>query len=842
MNRIHKYADSAQEYSYEFNLLYNEYSKFLFDINLYTNSNYSSVNNYKEIFQIEELNSDWINSKTNYSLSNHLNFQHIKCSQLDINEFKKSGFFFFNFTLNDYTTKILKTDETIFYYQENIIIKINSEFDKAIESLFENFQLKQVSKNYIVCSIYISGFIIMQIYIYLGIIIFKRNFLIVYIKSYTLFNVLKVYSNENFKKSYLLIEIISDFSEERLNILKEKFRINKKSHSESQLNQTLNNSIYSQLNTIVDEKKESMNKYFMNILIHPEIKLNENGEIFEVNDFRLFYNLYKETFSYDLQLFENIILKYGILNKKDLSLRKISPKKFLPAIKNYMQLSIEKKFNIEDCNKINQTIYKNEMIEFNINENSTNLNNQERNLKNFFKNIAKKLFKKQRIVKDLIESNINSNNQDKNNNQNNDLDKADNSQNRNNFNNPINNTESSLNKSSSILLKSKNLSKSIKVPEEMNIKEKEKINRIVKKISKIDQENLIDLFTNVEDSQKDFTKCNDFKKPLIYHSIIKIFYIFMILLVVICILIIKFILDNFVILDINYQCLNLYSKKYIFVFEIILIFKYSLIYFNETSIEVNDINNSINEIILFENKFREYERIVSDLNIILHKYPNFSDIIDIDNQLNSKFFCVKYANFTFYEKFNNNPNSDNYTFFEDLKNECLIGTEGLNQFGLHQSLDTMIKIVQNYYRDLKHLIIKNQDLSNTFKNFKENLMNQKKYYISESQIELITEKMLKITKTFMNDISYEKINYNLNTIIFETWLYQINQVNELLKVKEEEVFNHHDAIHSLLYFIDLLVVFFNLFSYYFIIEKGKNLQDYSRNLIYNSIKYNIFDI
>jgi len=854
IDRIQQYSEIAQKYIYDLNLLYFENSNLLFENNYNTNfadnSNKLLENDFNRNFEIQVLNYDWTISKDNYTLSKYFTFQHHFCSQLNSSDVKNSDFFLYNFTYNDYKSAISQNDRTVYYFKENVIDIINLNMNKAIISIFRNFEV-YLSKNIIIVIIlYISAFSIIIFYILINICLFRKRFRTLYLKYYNLFNLIKVFNNENLKKTNMIIEIISDFTEEGLNKLKKRTHFNKKSIEEKDNNQ--NNEITSHSN---GKSKVSLGdnypKHLIDYFFRPEKSFEYNEAEIEINNHRVFYNIFKENFRLNLDLFKKLIANSETSQNV--------PK---PKIKKKIY-SDEKHPTLIPVNPTHKLISANNNNNLCNIEESHDANNQINFFEEFKENKKSKISQFSKLFEKLNLSEIES----KNNEENNKINETKitsyynfdsnkiitlkypiESKNSDNINNIVNETESSINKTEAFLIKNDSQNPFVygkKIEMEIR-KEKETIKTIAKKLSNLKQDSLYDLFNNQEEKQNDIKFQKEFRKPKIYGRILKFMLLIIIVIIVISVLMMDFILNNYKVVSQCSKFMNLFSQKNIFPLEILLIFKYTLINFSQArkNTEINpNINSFSSNLTLYEETLKNYKLTIEELKSNLQNNPYLSDFQDLESEFNSKSFCDRYANFTFYNQFNYYPANTNETIFDNFKMKCLKQSMGLNQFGLQQSLETMNKIIENYYGDLKNLIKQNPYLSNKIDNFRNNLETGSKYkFIEQEILNNIQSQLKNISHSFTTDFSYGEINFNLNEIIFETWLYQLNYVYDFLLEKEEEISQNHDIIHSMLYLIVSITVIVDLLAYYFIIEKAKHLHDFAFSVIENSIKYNIFDI
>jgi len=858
INRIKKYSDLLLDYSYKYNLFYNEYYSLLFK---YKKHNESTINQnyFNENFEIQELNYNFIVSNNNYTLNNYFIIQHHLCYNFNREDIIISDFFLYNFTQNNYKAFILKTDQSRFFFQENIITKLNIQINKLINSLYMNLEEFLSHKTIYICYMYISIFFLIEIYIIVNFIYFRKYFNYTFIKHYKLFNVLKVFNIKNLKKTNLILEIITDYTEEGLNMLKKRPKISNDLKMSIRNNQNLNDSLNKSFNIDTSEKGDNLNnqKTLIEYFIKPEIKKENTIEI-EINIYKIFYTIFKDEFHNKIETFKKILSLYESLqNNKIYDIKKkLYLTNYERIYNNNNEIPYEKSFLNENVKNNNLPLI-NVINEINQSEiiGKDNQDSMTDNIKRKFRNKLNilKIFKKFG-KKDLEKSRV-------------DIDEMD--KNKNNLDICMkNSTESSINKTDTNFIKNSNLVLHNKFLKEVKNEDNDLIENIYKKLLNVNQDNILNLFNNDEKSRHNepFMKYEEFTKPKIYGIILKINFFNIIFIIIYAVFMVVFIRENFATLSTNYKFLHLFSQKNLIIFEIFLIFKHSLINFEEASFlspdnfknsnyiintiiyykEKNNPSNLINtnKIILFEETLKNYENIVIEIKKFMD-YPFLADIRTFENEFNSKSFCDKYANFTYFKNFNNHSNNENNSEFEFYRDSCLKDSMGLNQFGLQQSLDTMINIIKNFYLDLKDLIFKDDDLYFSLKSRresmsykKENNNNDSRNNFNDSNI----EKIKKIAKKFTKNNSYRKITANMNTFIFETWLYQINFINDFLIRKEDEILMRHDIIHFLIYIVVLIICFFNIFSFYFIIHKPNNLIDFSYNLIYNSIKYNILNI
>ena len=77
-------------------------------------------------------------------------------------------------------------------------------------------------------------------------------------------------------------------------------------------------------------------------------------------------------------------------------------------------------------------------------------------------------------------------------------------------------------------------------------------------------------------------------------------------------------------------------------------------------------------------------------------------------------------NFTFYDKYKLFPNSEDENYNLYISN-CQNLSGGFNNYGLDQSLNSMITMIKQYYSDMKNIIEMNKEINGDMCNFRENL-------------------------------------------------------------------------------------------------------------------------
>lgn len=269
------------------------------------------------------------------------------------------------------------------------------------------------------------------------------------------------------------------------------------------------------------------------------------------------------------------------------------------------------------------------------------------------------------------------------------------------------------------------------------------------------KKSIFDLFYLEDEQHKENSKYKEFRKPLVYKRFMLALVFLMISIAVLAGFFIHNCMNNFQEIELNFKFLDLFSQKN-FAFEIFLIFKYNLINFDIESSSNNNNNSdlSFKQSILFEETLSNYENIKKELKNYLTNNPSLSEFQALESELNSKAFCNKFANFTYFNKFKENSVNEN-NLFQELKNNCLSDSGGLNMFGLEQSVNTIINVIKNYYMDLNDFISRNQDIYKALEDFRLKAKNNELHLIDKVNLKKKVDKLIFIAKSFVEDISYE---------------------------------------------------------------------------------------
>jgi hypothetical protein len=242
--------------------------------------------------------------------------------------------------------------------------------------------------------------------------------------------------------------------------------------------------------------------------------------------------------------------------------------------------------------------------------------------------------------------------------------------------------------------------------------------------------------------------------------------------------------------------------------ELTLIYRYSLInkkiaYGNYTYSEVN----------LFQRTLEQYKTYFAETKTFVDKNDKeFFYLKNFEKNMKSKYMCNHYA---FYMTAENTTKVENYT---NYLNNCNKISGGLNTFGIENSFESMVFILNQLESDLDN-------------------------YLENSKNEYLDDKnWLSYIKNKLSEESFHKIYQNLNIILFD-----VNQLNhKYIDDLNDYFFNDlelkNDCVHYMLFLIVGLVNYYFLFLVYFFIDKRKATIIDTENLVKNSILFNIFEI
>lgn len=836
LSRIKGKINLAQDYLYKFNLLYNEYFDTVFDKNESdgNNTNYLNLN-----FKTENINLDWTIRESNFTLIKHLYFQHYLCSEITVNNIINSNYYLYNFTLNDYKTKQINTDKTLFFYQENIISKVDVAFSKTIQSVYNTFLNYLDSKIFVLYLTYITAFLLIESYVILNLLLFTRSFNTLYKKYYSLLNSFKIYYTDNMRKTNLILDIINDFTDQMLINLKKK-QIQRKNSNQLKAIKSNQVSLDKSNNTNDRTRPRELPGIMINNNNYSPLQSHRNEDIGKKRNFLEFFM--KEENEYTDEEQNNIMNKFHIFYS-------IFNTKFIDTIYEFKAFL---KYSNEDINtnqliKAKARTIKKQQIT-NTNKDLPNLKNINTNFDDIgnlsnFKNSRIKLNKKMTTNKKIIdlEKEVMNNNNGKDNN---DKLKAT------AYN--INITESSINKTDALFLTNSsiqnNAMKNLNENDNEILEDFKTIKMISNKLKELDQKNIFNLFFFEQDEGNELKSHHEFPSPRLYTKVLAAYYFLILVVAIIGGFLVNFMVSTFYLVKVDYEFLSLFSHKNLYALELLLILKYGFFNFKEVTSEfvINDIisDNLEANYFLFDSTLQDYEVSKKKLKSYYDSYSHLNSLKDLESSFNSKYFCDVYANFTFYKSYNFYPSSNTDEVYSNYKTNCLRNSGGLNEYGLEQSLDSMISLIRNYYTDLKVLIKKNPSIKNSLNSFTNNLSSREKFYDIKNNVEYqnTINSLKSIISNFLNDISYVKVNINLNEYIYESWIYLVQEAYANVILSQNVHENIHLLFDLLIYFIIAILGTFSLLSYYFIIEKPSIIYLQAYDIVKNSINFNIADI
>jgi hypothetical protein len=836
-NLLKERSDNFLENAYKFQNLYNTHGSYLLDSNdtIYEN------------FAIAELNSDWSASQNvSFNMLQNMYLFHYIADRTEIQEIYNTNFNLFNNTLNNLQHYPTKTDKTLFFFMENIVGKLNVGYNKIIESAFVNFS-NYISTNKIyVFLLYLLSGVFGIVYIAVETYILNSAHNQIYMKFFVVYNQLKLYHSILIKKVDLIEEIFTDFTEEALNNLKRNRKLLKiKLYSE-----TIRGTGDMQEKKVIAGKTgenrdnsdsiSNENGYFKgysimskgafeNSLNNSPFVSNSGGNYMLKPNKKVNSILFKVLSSYKEKVKNRNALKYMPSPKNSNNNLNESKIKKVISLSSKNVLDFKRKEKNEGINynsnapdnkylKINDTNFSNlnnidetqqlKSIQFNaitnnINIDTSNLNNNsqepifvsQNNMKvGLFFDKAKHLSKKNskaNIENGIFPSNLSVFSENKLISEvTNTTDKP---------------TEST--KSNKILRTNKHLSKN-KRNSNRNInlnleKQNEPISlndhyRDISNKKYINEEDLVN-------SEKVIIQKNYFGKSTSYLIFFRILLLGIFLILITSIVVFTFVVSAYDRIFSNYQTSRSFLMRSEALNELTLIYRYSLInkkiaYGNYTYSEVN----------LFQQTLERYKTYFAVTKIFVDKNDNeFFYLKNFEKNMKSKDMCNYYA---FYMTEENTTKVENYS---NYLNDCNKISGGLNTFGIENSFESMVFILNGL----------ESDLDNYIENSKDQILDNE-HWFSYIENKLSEESFLKTYK-------------NINTILFDVNQLIFKYINDFNDYFFDDLALKHDWVHYMLFLIVGLSNYYFLFLVYFFIEKPKAKIIDSENLVRNSILFDI---